>query len=83
MSRWARLPILPLAFAFAAVKAPDTVAVRILGILPLTSPTVLAARMMLTEVPLLEVVLAILLLIGSIALLRRAAGKIFSLGVLT
>ncbi|NIR58539.1 MAG: hypothetical protein GWO02_02990, partial [Gammaproteobacteria bacterium] len=48
-----------------------------------TSPTVLAARMMLTEVPLLEVVLAILLLIGSIALLRRAAGKIFSLGVLT
>ncbi len=77
------LPLLPLGFAFAALKAPDALLVQILGILPLTSPSVLPARLVLTRVPAWEVLLAVVLLIGSIALLRRAAGKIFSLGVLT
>lgn len=76
------LPFLPLSFAFAALKNPDTWLMKLLGILPFTSPALMPARLALTEVAAWEFLLAVILLIGAIWLLRRAAGKIFGLGVL-
>ena len=76
-------PILPsIGFAFAALKNPDSLLMQILTLLPITSPAVLSARLVLTDVAVWEVVLAVVLLMVAIALLRRAAGKIFHLGIL-
>lgn len=76
------LPILPLALAFVLLKTPDALFMRLLGLFPLTSPTVLSGRLVLGEVAWWEFPLAIVLLLGAISLMRRAAGKIFSLGIL-
>lgn len=76
------LPVLPLAIAFLGLERPDTLLMRVLSILPPTSPTVLTLRLVLTEVPWWEVALALALLGAAIWLLRRAAGKVFGLAIL-
>ncbi len=76
------LPVVPIGFAFGALLNPDSLIIKILGVFPLTSSSMLPARMMLTEVHVWEFSLAIILLIGTIWLFRKAAAKIFSLGML-
>lgn len=76
------LPLLPLAAAFFLLKSPDALFMRLLGLFPLTSPTVLSGRLVLGEVAGWEFPVAVLLLLAAITLMRRAAGKIFSLGIL-
>ena len=76
------LPFLPLAVAFLGLARPETLLMRILSILPPTSPTLLTLRLMLVEVPWWEVALALALLAAVTWLLRRAAGKVFGLGIL-
>ena len=76
------LPILPLALAFVLLKTPDALVMKLLGLFPLTSPTVLSGRLVLGEVAWWEFPIAIVLLLGAITLIRRSAGKIFSLGIL-
>ncbi|MFN0099930.1 MAG: ABC transporter permease [Gemmatimonadaceae bacterium] len=76
------VPTLPTAFAFALVSRADSVVAQVLAVFPLTSMSVLPVRLLAMSVPWWEPVLAILLLAGTVALLRRAAGKIFATGVL-
>lgn len=77
------LPLLPsIAAALIAFQSPDSVLTRFLGLLPITSPAVLPVRMVLTEVPLWETVLALFILIVSTWLMRRLAGRIFRIGML-
>ena len=76
------LPAVPLAFAFLGLAQPDTLLMRVLSILPPTSPIILPLRLVLTEVAWWEVALALALLAVTIWLLRRAAGKVFALGIL-
>lgn len=76
------LPFLPLSFAFAALKNPDTWLMKLLGMLPFTAPAVMPARLALTEVAAWEFLASVVFLLGTIWLLRRAAGKVFGLGVL-
>jgi ABC-2 type transport system permease protein len=54
----------------------------VLSWIHLTSPTVLASRLMLTAVPLWEVALSLALLWGSAWGLRRMAGKVFATTIL-
>jgi ABC-2 type transport system permease protein len=81
-SAFVLLPFLPLSFAFAAYRNPDSLLMTTLGWIPLTSPTLLPVRLVLTEVSPWTVLLATALLIATIGIFRRAAGKIFALGVL-
>ena len=76
------LPVLPLAVAFAVLKTPDTWLMKFFGMFPLTSPAVMPARLVLTRVAAWEVLVAVVALVASIWLARRAAGKIFALGIL-
>lgn len=76
------VPFLPLSLAFAALNNPDTPAMTFLSLLPFTSPTVLPARLLVGNVAGWEVALSLLLLLASVWLLRRVAGKIFGMGVL-
>ncbi len=76
------LPALPLIIAFLGMARPDALLMRLFSILPPTSPIILTLRLVLTEVPWWEVALALALLAGTTWLLRRAAGKVFALGIL-
>jgi ABC-2 type transport system permease protein len=76
------LPIAVASLAFIAFRGPDLLITRILSIVPPFSASVMPARMLLDEVPAWEVALAVLLLMGAVWLLRRAAGKVFHLGML-
>jgi ABC-2 type transport system permease protein len=76
------LPLGVSSLAFIAFRGPELALTRILSIVPPSSAAVLPARMLLDDVPAWEVALAIVLLGGAAWLLRRAAGKIFHLGML-
>ena len=76
------LPLLPVVLTFAVVKDPDSVLSRVLSLLPPTSASALPARLVLADVPAWEPVLAGLLLLGAALVARRAAGRVFRLGML-
>jgi ABC-2 type transport system permease protein len=79
------LLMLPLAFAslaFIAFRGPELGITRVLSLVPPFSASVMPARMLLAPVPAWEIALAIVLLMGAVWLLRRAAGKVFHLGML-
>lgn len=76
------LPGLAFAVGFTALKSPDNPVVRVLSLLPVTSPTTLSARLAIDRVAAWEVALAILLLLAGIWVVRRAAGRIFELSIL-
>lgn len=76
------VPIIPIVIAFFALNNPDSLAMKIFSLFPLTSSPVLSARMVLTDVSFIEIFISILLLILSIWYLRKAAGKIFSISIL-
>ena len=75
-------PLLPLAAAFGVLSNPDSWIMKLLGIIPLTAPAVMPARLVMTDVAVWEFLLAVGLLFASICGLRRIAGKVFSLGIL-
>ncbi len=77
------LPILPVVLALVRLGSPDTALTQFLAIFPVTSPAFLPLRLMLTHVPLWEILAALILLVGSVAFMRRMAGKIFGAGILT
>lgn len=76
------LPLAVTSLAFIAFRGPDLAITRILSILPPFSASVMPARMLLARVPAWEVALAVVLLMGAVWLLRRAAGRVFHLGML-
>ncbi|MFH1527337.1 MAG: ABC transporter permease [Bacteroidota bacterium] len=76
------VPVIPVAISFFALGNPDSLAMKILSYFPLTSSPVLSARMVLTEVSFIEILISLFLLILSIWYLRKATGKIFSLSIL-
>ncbi|MGH7602096.1 MAG: ABC transporter permease, partial [bacterium] len=75
-------PFVPVLFAIFAFKNPDSIGLQILSFIPFTSPAVLPARLVLTEVAWWEVAVALLLLALSTWFFRSASGKIFRLGML-
>ena len=76
------LPVVPVAMSVFAFGNPDSVIVRILSVFPLTSPPLLSARVVMTDVHWWEVALAIILLGVTSWAFRLAAIKIFRLGML-
>lgn len=76
------VPAIPVAIAFFALGNPDSLVMKILSFLPLTSSPVLSVRMVLSEVSFIEIFFALMLLILSIWYLRKATGKIFKTSIL-
>lgn len=77
------IPILPMGLAFSLLARPDTWVAQLLSVFPLTSMAVLPVRLLMTSVPWWEPALAVVLLAGATWIFRRAAGKIFAVGILT
>lgn len=76
------VPAIPIAIAFFTLGNPDSVAMKLLSLFPLTSTPVISARMVLTEVSIIEILISLILLLVFTWYLRKAAGKIFALSVL-
>lgn len=76
------VPIIPIAISFFAFRNPDSIAVKLLSLFPVTSTPVMSARIVLTGAGTIEILVSLILLILSTWYLRKAAGKIFALAVL-
>jgi ABC-2 type transport system permease protein len=76
------LPLMFVAMGFPGLQTPDARIMKALSVLPGTSPTVMTARLVLSDVAGWEVGMAIGLMVLSILFLRRVAGKIFSANIL-
>ncbi len=76
------LPLLSMVLAILRVENPEGALTQFLAVFPVTSPAFLTLRLMLTTVPVWEILLALVLLLAAVALMRRAAGKIFGMGIL-
>jgi ABC-2 type transport system permease protein len=76
------LPILFVGMGFPGLQTPDSTVMKALSVMPGTSPTVMTARLVLTDVAAWEIIAAIVLNVLSILLLRRIAGKIFAANIL-
>jgi ABC-2 type transport system permease protein len=76
------VPTLFGASGFMVIGNPDSTFSRVLGLLPVTSSGAMPVRLASTDVPWWEVALSAALLVAGIFLLRRAAGRVFALGML-
>jgi ABC-2 type transport system permease protein len=76
------LPLMFVGMGFPGLQTPDAQVMRALSVMPGTSPTVMTARLVLTDVMAWEVVVAIGLMILAILFLRRVAGKVFAANIL-
>lgn len=75
------LPMLPMIMVGMLVAQPDSTAMRILSLVPGTSAVAMPIRLVLGEVPWLELIASVLLMAAGIALLRLLAGRIFAAGI--
>jgi ABC-2 type transport system permease protein len=77
------VPMLFIGMASGVVlRDPDTTLARVLAIFPLTSAPALPIRAILSDVGVLETIVAVGLSVATIWLVRRAAGRIFEIGIL-
>ena len=76
------LPFLPMAMAVSVLRDPDHIASRVLSLFPLTSPSAMPLRVLLSDPGPLEIIASIALLAGTVWLFRRLAGRIFEIGML-
>ena len=76
------LPFIPVAMSVSLLRDPDHLSSRILSIFPLTSPTAMPIRLILSNPGIVEIGLALILLVATVWLFRRLAGRIFEVGML-
>jgi ABC-2 type transport system permease protein len=77
------LPMLFIGLAcWITLRDPDSTVARVIAVFPLTSSPALAVRAILSDVGPLEIAVSLTLLIATIWLVRRAAGRIFEIGML-
>lgn len=69
--------------SFRLMDSPDGSVAVISSMVPFTSPIVMPMRMALIEVPVVEVLLSLTILIGSAAAILWAASKIYRIGMLS
>lgn len=85
-SRWqanfVMLPFLPLLALGSLLNDPDSLAMRLLTIVPFFAPMLAPVRLVQDAIAWWEVALALAVLVAACAFMRRAAGRVFRLGML-
>jgi ABC-2 type transport system permease protein len=74
--------VIPMALITMIVRDPSSPIALVLTYIPYTSPFIIMMRMSLTTVPLFEIVASLIILIISIFVASKVAGKIFKMGML-
>ena len=75
--------IAPMLFLQSILNAPLGTLPTVLGLIPFTSPITMPMRMASTQVPALEIVASLLLLVVGIAAVAWVAGKVYRVGILS
>lgn len=77
------LPFLPFLFIAPIMSDPSGLIAKVGTFIPITSPAILLLRLsMLEEWPWMEIVISLVILVISIWLFMKLAGKIFKMGIL-
>lgn len=76
------LPMIPLVMTFGVLRDPDGLASRILSLVPLTSPSAMPIRVILSNPGAAEIAVSLALLAAMAWLFRRLAGRVFEVGML-
>ncbi len=76
------LAALPLLFLSFISQSPNSVVARVLTYIPYTCPVTTMIRLSLTEVPLFEIIVSILLLLISVIVMIRLSARIFRIEIL-
>ncbi|TMW71572.1 ABC transporter permease [Alteribacter natronophilus] len=77
------LPFLPFVFIGPVLSDPSGTLAQVASFIPITSPAILLLRLsVIEEWPWVELILALLVLFGSILIIMKLAGKIFKTGIL-
>ena len=74
--------IVPICFISSISSNPDSALAFFLSEFPFTSPMVMLTRLIAGQVPVWQLILSIVLLVGSIYLVMKLAAKIFRVGIL-
>ena len=74
--------LVPIVMTLPAMRNPDATWIKVLTYIPLLTPTMMALRIPISMPPVHEILLTILLLIGSIVGAMVAAGRIFRIAIL-
>lgn len=74
--------VIPLVLLNTLVTAVDSLLVVILSFIPLTSPIVMFARIIVSPPPFWQIALCVALLIGAVVITARFAARIFRTGIL-
>jgi len=76
------LAVLPLLFLSSISQFPNSIVARVLTYIPYTSPVTTMMRLSLTEVPLFEIIVSIILLLISVIVMIRLSARIFRIEIL-
>ncbi len=76
------VPMLPVVLSLGVLQDPDGTLARVIALVPLTSAPAMPMRLVVSDPGVVEIAGSVLLLAGAIWLLRRAAGRIFEIGML-
>jgi ABC-2 type transport system permease protein len=76
------VPMFASGMAYLVLRDADSALSRTFALFPPTAPSAMPVRLMTSEVGALELILSLGLLIGAIAMLRIAAGRIFRAAML-
>jgi ABC-2 type transport system permease protein len=74
--------VLPIILAFSAMQDPNSTLIRVLSYIPLLTPTFMVLRIPIMLPPIWEIVLTIVIMIGSTIGMIWIAGKVFRTGIL-
>ncbi len=73
---------IPLLLFFGIVQNPNMPFIRILGMIPPFTPTIMIMRILLTETPITDIIISMIILSCSVILSAKIASRIFKIGIL-
>jgi len=76
------LVFIPLLLFFGIVQNPNMALIRIIGMVPPFIPTIMIMRILLSEVPIIDIALSVIILLISLIFSIKIAAKIFKIGIL-
>jgi len=76
------IPVVPIFLAYSLADAPQSVTMQVLSYIPLTSFAAMPIRMAEATIPIWQIAISIGLLMIAIYLFRKAAARLFNMGVM-
>ena len=73
---------IPMLLFFGIVQNPNMAFIRLLGMIPPFTPSIMIMRVLLTETPISDIIISIIILIGSVIVAAKIASKIFNIWIL-